>query len=465
MGSSEAPDGNAPFGYHISDQDFLFLRAPTPPPGDPLLTQDDNRALSLFFEDMTTNHYPGVSYGEGLNFSEQWISQLPPNFLGHTTSFGQQPQQPSTSLMSGMPTTPYQDVFNFGPNMMPPPPSQPSLQLQHTQQHQHQQHNAAAPHTPIEQNTHVDVAAVLTSLHHGHQNGHQPGVNGMNRAPVVPSQHNGAPVDHMRPPPRNHVNPERGSPVRHRHAPSNEAESLFSDMMFGSTQGLPNQRSAEAPELQWGSDSNFARTQGYIPPEHEASELLEQKRLGVLRVLSISDSAATTRPPSPLANGESSSVPRPESNVNGLVKQECDAEAPPAKRRKSKSKGKSETEEEVEDYTSLPPKAVVRKRKSKPDLKGIPDSPSTAQDGPGKRRKSTLNAGKTPRENLSDAQKRENHIKSEQKRRGAIKEGFDDLGELVPNLKGGGYSKSTMLSIAGEWLEALLKGNEELERL
>ncbi|KAI1388332.1 uncharacterized protein F4822DRAFT_428952 [Hypoxylon trugodes] len=468
MGSSQPPDGNMPFGYHISDhipdhvpdQDFMFLRPPTPPPGDPLLSHDDSRLLNLFFEDMTSNQYP--SYGEGLNYSDQWISQLPPAFLGHTTSYGQQPQQPSASPINGIPTTAFQDVFTFGQSMMPPPP-QPPLQLQHPQQHPH--HGTPTPHTPIEQNSHVDVAAVLTSLQHGHQNGHAPGANGANHTPMVPSQHPAAPADRMRPPPRNHISPDRNSPVRHRHVPSNESDTLFADMMFGNPQGLTSQRPIETPELQWGSDSSFARAQGYIPPDHESSELLEQKRLGVLKVFSISDSTTTTRPSSPSQNGESSSHFRRDSNMNGHVKEECDAEAPPAKRRKSKSKAKEEVQEDVEDLTYIPPKAVARKRKSKADLKAAAETPVAAQEAPGKRRKSTLNSAKTPRENLTDAQKRENHIKSEQKRRGAIKEGFDDLGEIVPNLRGGGYSKSAMLSLAGEWLDALLKGNAELEKL
>ncbi|KAI0850161.1 hypothetical protein F5Y00DRAFT_260893 [Daldinia vernicosa] len=459
MGSSQPPDGNAPFGYHVSE-DFLFLRAPTPPPGDPLLSNDDSRLLNNFFEDMTSNQFP-TSYGEGLNFSDQWISQLPPAFLGHTTSFGQQPQQPSASSMNGMPATTYQDVFTFGQNIMQPPippPPQPPLQLQH------QHHSTPAPHTPIEQNTHVDVAAVLTSLHHGHQNGYPSGANGINRIPIVPSQH-GTAVDQVRQSLRTHVGPERNSSIRSRHAPSGEADLLFTDMMFGTSQGLPSQRPMEPPELQWGSDSSFARAQGYIPPEHESSELLEQKRMGVLKILSISESAATTRPPTPVGNGESSSNPLRDGNTNGHVKEELDREGPPAKRRKSKSKAKEETEEEAEDLSSIPPRSVARKRKSKADLRGTPDASLTGQETPGKRRKSTISAGKAARENLTDAQKRENHIKSEQKRRGAIKEGFDDLSEIVPNLRGGGYSKSTMLSIAGEWLEALLKGNEELERL
>jgi len=43
-----------------------------------------------------------------------------------------------------------------------------------------------------------------------------------------------------------------------------------------------------------------------------------------------------------------------------------------------------------------------------------------------------------------------------------IKEGFDDLCELVPGLRGGGFSKSTMLSMAADWLEDILEGNEAL---
>lgn len=419
---------------------------------------------------MTSNQYP-TSYGEGLNFSEQWISQLPPAFLGHTTSFGQQPQQPSVSSMNGLSATTFQDVFTFGQNMMPPPPPQPSLQLQHSHQHHHQQqqqhHNILTPHTPhtpIDQNAHADVAAVLTSLHHGHQNGHSSNLNGASRSTVVPSPHNGTPIDQMRPQTRNQISPHRHSPGIQRHTPSNDPDAFFSDMMFAPPHGLSNQGQIESHELQWGSDSSFARAQGYAPPGHESSELLEQKRLGALKVFSISESAATTRPSSPVGNGESSSNSRRGSNVNGHVKADCDDHGPPAKRRKSKSKTKEETVEEVEDLSSIPPKSTARKRKSKVDLRVTPDTPSASQDTPGKRRKSTA-ASKQQRENLTDAQKRENHIKSEQKRRGAIKEGFDDLCELVPNLKGGGYSKSTMLTIAGEWLETLLKGNEELERL
>lgn len=67
------------------------------------------------------------------------------------------------------------------------------------------------------------------------------------------------------------------------------------------------------------------------------------------------------------------------------------------------------------------------------------------------------------RENLTEDQKRENHIKSEQKRRTLIKEGFEDLNELVPDLRGGGFSKSAVLTMAADWLEDLVKCNAKLK--
>ncbi|KAI1337714.1 hypothetical protein F5Y15DRAFT_151955 [Xylariaceae sp. FL0016] len=464
MGSSQPPDGSQPFGYDFSaaDQDFLFLRAPTPPPGDPLLSNDDSRLLNMFFQDINSNQYP-LSYGEGLNFSEQWISQLPPAFLGHTTSFGQQPSPHTASPIHsfpqngspihGLPTASFQDMFHFGQNVMssqPLPQQQPMQHFQQIQRHQ------PAPHAPIDHNTHANAAAVLTNLHNGHHNHHTPRPGSLSARAMASSQSTGAPVDQIRPISRTQTVPVR--PAR-----SNEPDTLFTDMMFGS-QGCQQhqQRQVEPPELQWGSDTAFARSQGFIPPEHEASDVIERKRMGVMKVLEINKSTATTRASSPLGNGEGTSNGFHHPATNGHVKEEIEMSAPPRKRRKSKAK--EEVEEDDDEMAPIPPKSAAKKRKSKVDLNGA-EASSAGQDSSGKRRKSAANGTKAQRENLTDAQKRENHIKSEQKRRGAIKEGFDDMSDIVPNLKGGGYSKSTMLNIAGEWLEALLKGNEEISRL
>ena len=74
------------------------------------------------------------------------------------------------------------------------------------------------------------------------------------------------------------------------------------------------------------------------------------------------------------------------------------------------------------------------------------------------RRKSTANS-KSQRENLTEEQKRSNHILSEQKRRNLIKQGFDDLHELVPEIRNGGLSKSAVLNEAANFLQQLIDDN------
>ncbi|EPE07771.1 bhlh family transcription factor [Ophiostoma piceae UAMH 11346] len=192
-----------------------------------------------------------------------------------------------------------------------------------------------------------------------------------------------------------------------------------------------------------------------------------------------------------------------------------DEMAPPRKKRKSKSaasskglpvagdidndedaidgnggyaNGNGDDDDEDTANGALAKNGKPRKRKTKaavaqslkssaspPNLESIPER-SVSQDGNDssgaqasgtptsasatKRRRSAQ--VKPPRENLSEEQKRENHIKSEQKRRTLIKTGFEDLGILVPGLDGGSHSKSTMLMIAANYLEELLKGNKQL---
>ncbi|KZZ91762.1 Helix-loop-helix DNA-binding protein [Moelleriella libera RCEF 2490] len=67
------------------------------------------------------------------------------------------------------------------------------------------------------------------------------------------------------------------------------------------------------------------------------------------------------------------------------------------------------------------------------------------------------------REKLTGEQKRRNHILHEQKRRAMIKDGFENLLELVPDVKDLGLSKSAILLKAADWLEALTSGNQRLQ--
>ncbi|KAJ5226321.1 hypothetical protein N7468_007546 [Penicillium chermesinum] len=63
---------------------------------------------------------------------------------------------------------------------------------------------------------------------------------------------------------------------------------------------------------------------------------------------------------------------------------------------------------------------------------------------------------------LTDQEKKNNHIASEQKRRAAIREGFDRLTELVPGLEGQGRSESIVLQKTVEFMQAKLQERHNL---
>lgn len=220
-------------------------------------------------------------------------------------------------------------------------------------------------------------------------------------------------------------------------------------------------RSAPPTDFQWGSDSNFAGAQGYTPDHRETVDSMHREQLKLLDALEVSKSAASTRPSSP-SQLQNQQQPTNHARQSTSLSVPKTSEEPPRKRRKSRINREVEPEDEEEDTT--PVKSSSRRRKSKAERSTVDSSPPAEASGSGKKRRAGINGSKAPRENLSEEQKRENHIKSEQKRRTLIKEGFDDLCELVPGLRGGGFSKSTMLSIAAEWLEELLQGNETLDK-
>jgi len=63
---------------------------------------------------------------------------------------------------------------------------------------------------------------------------------------------------------------------------------------------------------------------------------------------------------------------------------------------------------------------------------------------------SPTNPADRPR--LTEAQKKSNHIKSEQKRREAIREGFDRLASIVPGMEGQGRSEAVVLDATVRYL-------------
>ncbi|PKS12829.1 hypothetical protein jhhlp_001041 [Lomentospora prolificans] len=70
----------------------------------------------------------------------------------------------------------------------------------------------------------------------------------------------------------------------------------------------------------------------------------------------------------------------------------------------------------------------------------------------------------TPEEKsrLSTEEKKQNHIASEQKRRHAIRGGFDRLTELVPGIEGQGRSEGLVLQRTVEFLREQLAENQRM---
>lgn len=76
---------------------------------------------------------------------------------------------------------------------------------------------------------------------------------------------------------------------------------------------------------------------------------------------------------------------------------------------------------------------------------------------------SPTNAADRPR--LTEAQKKENHIRSEQKRREAIREGFDRLAATVPGMEGQGRSEAVVLEATIKYIREKIVERQEIIRI
>lgn len=396
--------------------DTPYDPAPAPPPGPALLDDNESNMLDNFFTTMNSNHFADDFWQRGQQnksldtFNFNWSDELPPTFEGSTTSLGQ-PSYPQRSLGK-----------------------------------------SSGGMAPGDDGASPDILAAASMLYQNGMNGAHfnfspnafpahglPGMNG--------SMHNIGSHD---------KNMQHGS-----HAGASEPELVSprsrlpagfhtSEMLFDIHEQAPvAQRSSKPRILHWGSDISFM-DQGYIRPADQPDEEQRTKELlNNLDCLEPQSSAANTRAPSPERMGHNGHWP----NANALrtaYKDNID-DGQPKKRQRTLIK--EEDEDEDSDADSSKP----RSRRPKGSFSKGRRTSSDAS------RKSRLPSTKPARENLTEEQKRTNHILSEQKRRNLIRQGFDELCSLVPGLRGGGFSKSAMLTQAADWLEDMLRGNEILK--
>ena len=89
-------------------------------------------------------------------------------------------------------------------------------------------------------------------------------------------------------------------------------------------------------------------------------------------------------------------------------------------------------------------------------------SSSTAPTNASSSRNTSTNVSDREKPRLTEQEKKNNHIASEQKRRAAIREGFDRLTELVPGLEGQGRSESIVLKKTVDFIHLQLEARDGL---
>jgi hypothetical protein len=220
---------------------------------------------------------------------------------------------------------------------------------------------------------------------------------------------------------------------------------------------------AQRPRLRqytYGTDNSF-NPAGYVVASPQDTEAAVTRRLmHDLRTLEpatkdVMPSAESTRPSSPVvqrSSGHARAAPSDHSEDDSSDDDDDRAH----KRRKNHHS--SQRGDSVGDATSqVHHKSITLSRNGK-------SRRSTQDDSSSRKRKSPSASQKALRENLTEEQKRNNHILSEQKRRNLIKSGFEELHDLVPELRNGGLSKSNVLMEAANFLDQLIKGNEACRR-
>ncbi|KAJ4985385.1 BHLH family transcription factor [Stagonosporopsis vannaccii] len=190
----------------------------------------------------------------------------------------------------------------------------------------------------------------------------------------------------------------------------------------------------------FGTDNSFSNPTGFTAPHNETEDQITRRLMRDMEhsqaFIPTIQHTTDTKPLAPASPTSSDSTSSPSSG---------DEDQPTKKRKKS-------TQIKKEVIRKTAPGGRVSKSKK----------PSEADS---KKKRVSAAAQKLQRENLSEEQKRNNHILSEQKRRNLIKRGFDDLHDLVPEIRNGGLSKSSVLMEAANFLDKLIQDNNELARL
>lgn len=488
----------APIHDPTSDEWFfenvILQPPPAPAPGAPILTTAETNDINLMLQDMVSNSATAGVHDFGNQFTDDdWTTEPPPHLINLSSSFGQleglspnafyhdvQPRNPASTTSGMLPgsvaTAPPSGPFGVSDGALATPPitntdSDPTLStappIATTSSYYTPSVSVPPQHSPVHQNP-VDVSqptddvlnAAMSLTQHGYhaRSNSLHSNSGYTTAPSRPAnQTMGPPVGHLRHQPLDEFVQE-GRRMSQSTDMADQSAVIKYWMSGGkqSSERTSGRKPVPIP-LQYGSDQSFNNTnQPFVPrTKRESTEAMQEEHLKYMKCVELAPNSANGSPTITIFNGNN--IPPLNLKTRGpstALKIEPNGEYSQWAGGRS---GGDDEDDDTEEPQSAISKTSARKRKSKA---GSCNSPSTGDGAPmGKRRKS---AAASKRENLTEDQKRENHINSEKKRRKVIQTGFDNLGILVPNLKGGNQSKSIMLDSTVAFIKELLAGNEQL---
>jgi hypothetical protein len=219
--------------------------------------------------------------------------------------------------------------------------------------------------------------------------------------------------------------------------------------------GLMSQKPNFGRSYTFGTDHSFNNPTGYAAPNNQGREDASARR----SLHDLPESENLLR----MVTGIDGPIASPTNHTQlplALAVEPSDAE---------RSDDATTSEEDEEESRPIKKRRKSKHRVSKDNpRKGARNSKSRKAsliDESGKKKRASAAAQRLQRENLTEEQKRNNHILSEQKRRNLIKRGFDDLHHLVPEIRNGGLSKSSVLMEAGNFLEKLIEDNITFSQL
>ncbi|MCJ1250153.1 hypothetical protein MMC30_007379 [Trapelia coarctata] len=471
-----------PFGYAF--QDAPAPPAPGPAQGEALLNDREANVLTDFFIDLDRGFV-----GDGI---PPWAlvpeedEQLPPLYAEPTTSAGYAPLVPyETAGNTGIADQVYNNPFNSGRLSETTRPATTSPTVM------------AAANTLMRNGNYgyhpVHANDMLSNGRFDHVFGSNAHINPVRKESVPLDQRyfasnttnffdNGSvgPYVHGSITSMNNAsqNISRAYSISNELPAMMPSNGLYNPPTFDRKDFVPR---GEGSLLHFGSDENFANNGFMPPPNLETEDHVTDKMLQSLDSFeaqtSATNTAANTQPSSPIMPKSK----RKPSAPNGRTKLPVPVEAAPdeqdvgitqkpksTKRRKSRADVKAEDvaiEDEEDEWEE--PKQRRGKRQKSTSANNSASGTNNAS-GPRAEQATTQARGsqsadrKSGRENLTDEQRRNNHIHSEQKRRNAIKDGYDELIGFVPGLKAGGFSRSASMTQAVDWLKELMSNNVRL---